>query len=117
MFKTQNGERSAKHKNDYARLLTGYARVHAWAGHTHATHNFVYPSGHMYAGVEVQLSICDQFLQSIVDAEHLGDGGEIVKGILSHGLTIFFGDGSAVLVVGIKASPCVFVHQAAMPDN
>ena len=53
MFKTQNGERSAKHKNDYARLLTGYARVHAWAGHTHATHNFVYPSGHMYAGVEV----------------------------------------------------------------
>ena len=53
MFKTQNGERSARHKNDYANLLTGYARVHAWAGHTHATHNFVYPEAHMYGGLEV----------------------------------------------------------------
>jgi hypothetical protein len=53
MFKTQGGERSARHKDDYAALLTGYARVHAWAGHTHATHNYVYPSTHKYAKVEV----------------------------------------------------------------
>ncbi len=53
MFKTLNGERSAKHKDDYAKLLTGFAKVHAWAGHTHATHNYIYPSGHKYAGLEV----------------------------------------------------------------
>ena len=53
MFKTQGGERSARHKDDYAALLTGFARVHAWAGHTHATHNYVYPSTHKYAKVEV----------------------------------------------------------------
>ena len=53
MFKTLNGERSARHKDDYAALLTGYAKVHAWAGHTHATHNYVYPAGHKYEGLEV----------------------------------------------------------------
>ena len=53
MFKTQSGERSGKHKNDYANLLTGFSKVHAWAGHTHATHNYVYPAGHMFEKVEV----------------------------------------------------------------
>ena len=53
MFKTLNGERSARHKDDYAALLTGFAKVHAWAGHTHATHNYVYPAGHKYEGLEV----------------------------------------------------------------
>ena len=53
MFKLQSGERSGKHKSDYANLLTTYSRVHAWAGHTHATHNFVYPAGHLFEKVEV----------------------------------------------------------------
>lgn len=53
MFKTLNGERSAKHKDDYAALLTSFAKVHAWAGHTHATHNYVYPASHKYSKVEV----------------------------------------------------------------
>lgn len=53
MFKTQNGERSAKHKEDYASLLTSFAKVHAWAGHTHTTHNYVYPIGDRYSKVEV----------------------------------------------------------------
>jgi hypothetical protein len=53
MFKLQSGERSGKHKSDYANLLTTYSKVHAWAGHTHATHNFVYPAGHLFEKVEV----------------------------------------------------------------
>ena len=53
MFKTFNGERSANHKDDYATLLTSFAKVHAWAGHTHVTHNYVYPATHKYAKVEV----------------------------------------------------------------
>ena len=53
MFKTLNGERAAKHKDDYAALLTSFAKVHAWAGHTHATHNYIYPAGHKYSKVEV----------------------------------------------------------------
>ena len=59
MFKTQSGETSARHKDDYANLLKGYAKVFAWAGHTHATHNYVYPKGHKFAGIEVHtLSRC-----------------------------------------------------------
>ena len=53
MFKTRQGERTANHKSDYAALLTKYANVHAWAGHTHVTHNYVYPPDGLYPGLEV----------------------------------------------------------------
>lgn len=31
------------HRSDYARLFTEFDEVHAWAGHTHITFNYVYP--------------------------------------------------------------------------
>ncbi len=42
MFRLQGGsERSAKHSGDYRNLLSKYAKVYAWAGHTHSTCNYV----------------------------------------------------------------------------
>lgn len=41
------------HGEDYDKLLRGYSKVHAWAGHTHATYNYVYPSSHRLKNVEV----------------------------------------------------------------
>ena len=56
MFRLSSGsERSntAFHGEDYGTLLRSFRAVHAWAGHTHATFNYVYPSSHRYKNVEV----------------------------------------------------------------
>lgn len=52
MFRLHTGrERSAAHKDDYAALFAKFAKVHAWAGHEHATVNHIYTSG-AYKGLE-----------------------------------------------------------------
>ena len=58
MFRLYDGgERSTSsttsHGRDYALLLAKYAKVHAWAGHSHTTYNYVYDSSHDYANIEV----------------------------------------------------------------
>ena len=49
--RSQSG--STKYGKDYATLLAKYAKVHAWAGHTHTTFNYVYPAGDRLASIEV----------------------------------------------------------------
>ena len=56
MFRLSSGsERSntSYHGEDYGTLLRSFRAVHAWAGHTHATFNYIYPSSHRYKNVEV----------------------------------------------------------------
>ena len=57
MFMLENmSERSAStqnHRTDYAVLLSKYAKVHAWAGHTHSTFNYNYPEAHTLKNIEV----------------------------------------------------------------
>ena len=57
MFMLENmSERSASplnHRTDYAVLLSKYAKVHAWAGHTHTTFNYNYPASHNLKNIEV----------------------------------------------------------------
>ncbi|MBO4670563.1 MAG: calcineurin-like phosphoesterase C-terminal domain-containing protein [Bacteroidales bacterium] len=56
MFRLSNSSErsnSAAHGEDYGTLLRSFRAVHAWAGHTHATFNYVYPSSHRYKNVEV----------------------------------------------------------------
>ena len=56
MFMTESGtERSKNAKNGkaYAALLSGYKKVHAWAGHTHTMFNYVYDSGSSKSNIEV----------------------------------------------------------------
>lgn len=50
MFRLINGSERAsqaatRHGADYQSLLSNYAEVHAWAGHTHTSFNYVYGSG------------------------------------------------------------------------
>lgn len=56
MFKLESGnERSntAVHGPDYGALIDKFAQVHAWAGHTHTSFNYVYPSNHRHRNVNV----------------------------------------------------------------
>lgn len=56
MFKLESGnERSntAVHGPDYGALIDKFAQVHAWAGHTHASFNYVYPSSHRHRRINV----------------------------------------------------------------
>ena len=56
MFKLENGnERSntANHGPDYGALFDQYSEVHAWAGHTHTTFNYNYPTNHRHKKVQV----------------------------------------------------------------
>ena len=41
------------HRSDYALLLSKYAKVHAWAGHSHTTFNYNYPESHKLKNIEV----------------------------------------------------------------
>lgn len=41
------------HRSDYATLLSKFAKVHAWAGHTHTTFNYNYPESHALKSIEV----------------------------------------------------------------
>ena len=56
MFKLESGnERSntAVHGPDYGALIDKFAQVHAWAGHTHVSFNYVYPSSHRHRHINV----------------------------------------------------------------
>lgn len=66
MFKQQSGSertntaRHGGHTNTseggaygYGDLFDKYAKVHAWAGHTHSSFNFIYSSSHRHKNVEV----------------------------------------------------------------
>ena len=58
MFRTDgggeiSGRSTTPHGNDYSLLLRGYTEVHAWAGHTHRTFNYVYPSSHRHRRINV----------------------------------------------------------------
>ena len=41
------------HRSDYALLFSKFAKVHAWAGHSHTTFNYNYPESHKLKNVEV----------------------------------------------------------------
>lgn len=49
--RSQSG--GTKHGKDYSTLLSKYAKVHAWAGHTHTTFNYSYPAGDRFENIEV----------------------------------------------------------------
>ncbi len=56
MFKQSSGSErtnTARHGPDYGALFDKYAEVHAWAGHTHSTFNYIYPSSHRHKRVQV----------------------------------------------------------------
>ena len=56
MFKLESGSErtnTSKHGSDYGGLINKYTEVHAWAGHTHTTFNFIYDEGHRHKNVQV----------------------------------------------------------------
>lgn len=58
MFRKQpDGEVSSReatlHGEDYGTLIRSYKQIHAWAGHSHSTFNYIYPSTHRYRNLEV----------------------------------------------------------------
>lgn len=56
MFKTESGSErtnTASHGPDYGDLINDYAEIHAWAGHTHTSFNYIYPSSHRHRRVQV----------------------------------------------------------------
>lgn len=44
---------SSGHRYDYANLFSKYAKVHAWAGHSHTTFNYIYPETSNLKNIEV----------------------------------------------------------------
>ena len=44
---------NSNHRSDYASLLSKYNKVHAWAGHTHVTFNYNYPTSSQLKNIEV----------------------------------------------------------------
>lgn len=57
MFKKDSAEaefqNQSAHGSDYATLLASYSKVHAWAGHTHRSFNYNYPSSNSLKNIEV----------------------------------------------------------------
>lgn len=66
MFRVINGSESSetsKHGGStnsseggaygYGDLLDAYQQVHAWAGHSHSTYNYIYPAAHRHRNVQV----------------------------------------------------------------
>lgn len=56
MFKLETGSErtnTAKHGSDYGALFDEFNEVHAWAGHTHSTFNFIYSQSHRHRNVQV----------------------------------------------------------------
>ncbi len=57
MFMGDNMSERSKHAQgyriDYANLLSKYAKVHAWAGHSHTTFNYNYPESDLRKNIEV----------------------------------------------------------------
>ena len=57
MFRKDSAEaeyqNQSAHGSDYANLLKQYSKVHAWAGHTHRSFNYNYPSSNSLKNIEV----------------------------------------------------------------
>ena len=57
MFKKDSAEAEfqdqSAHGSDYANLLAQYSKVHVWAGHTHRSFNYNYPSSNKLKNIEV----------------------------------------------------------------
>ena len=57
MFKKDSADAEfqdqSDHGSDYANLLAQYSKVHAWAGHTHRSFNYNYPSSNKLKNIEV----------------------------------------------------------------
>ena len=56
MFKLESGSErtnTATHGSDYGSLFDAYVETHAWAGHTHSTFNYIYPTSHRHKRVQV----------------------------------------------------------------
>jgi hypothetical protein len=57
MFRKDSAEAEyqsqSAHGSDYANLLAQYSKVHAWAGHTHRSFNYNYPSSNKLKNIEV----------------------------------------------------------------
>ena len=55
--KSPDGEVSGRdatlHGEEYGTLIRSFNKVHAWAGHTHSTFNYIYPASHRYRNLEV----------------------------------------------------------------
>ena len=65
--------------------------------------------------VQIGLALRDKVLQCVVCGVHLGVGGQIVQGIVSHSRAV--GLGGAVRVIGVDLAPGVLVHQLAVFHN
>ena len=50
---SERSKHAQGHRSDYANLFSKYAKVHAWAGHSHTTFNYVYPESSNLCNLEV----------------------------------------------------------------
>ena len=50
---SERSKHAQGHRSDYAALFSKYAKVHAWAGHSHTTFNYVYPESSNLCNLEV----------------------------------------------------------------
>lgn len=58
MFRKEpDGEVSSReatlHGDEYAKLIRSFREVHAWAGHSHSTFNYIYPASHRNKNIQV----------------------------------------------------------------
>ena len=50
---SERSKHAQGHRSDYANLFSKFAKVHAWAGHSHTTFNYVYPESSNLCNLEV----------------------------------------------------------------
>ena len=50
---SERSKHAQGHRTDYANLFSKFAKVHAWAGHSHVTFNYVYPESSNLKNLEV----------------------------------------------------------------
>ncbi|MBR5105280.1 MAG: calcineurin-like phosphoesterase C-terminal domain-containing protein [Alistipes sp.] len=50
---SERSKHAQGHRSDYANLFSKFAKVHAWAGHSHTTFNYVYPESSDLKNLEV----------------------------------------------------------------
>ncbi len=48
-----SGREATLHGEDYGSLIRSFSKIHAWAGHSHSTFNYIYPTTHRYRNLEV----------------------------------------------------------------
>ena len=76
MFMTDSGKdayKTAVNGSVYASLLSGFSKVHAWAGHTHIMYNYVYDASSPLSNVEVHTLV--RATGDLWTNEYLSTGG------------------------------------------